>query len=85
VPPDVALKRLLRSRRQIKPTEAGADVFPGLSPEEGFLKYQSAILEVYDKVSQEENNFVVIDGTKDPREVQNEIRRKVVEVWEGGR
>ncbi len=85
VPPEVALKRLLRSRRQIKPTEAGADVFPGLSPEEGFLKYQSAILEVYDKVSQEENNFVVIDGTKDPREVQNEIRRKVVEVWEGGR
>ncbi|MCI2415175.1 MAG: dTMP kinase [Candidatus Aramenus sp.] len=85
VPPEVALERLLRSRRQVKPAEAGADVFPGLTPEEGFLKYQSAILEVYDKVSQEENNFVVVDGTKDPREVQNEIRRKVVEVWEGGR
>ncbi len=84
VPPEVALERLLRSRRQVKPTEAGADVFPDLPPEEGFIKYQSAILEAYDKVAKEEG-FVVIDGTKDPREVQGEIRKRVMELWEGGR
>ncbi|WP_147127874.1 dTMP kinase [Sulfolobus acidocaldarius] len=79
VPSEVALKRLKSSRRQIKPTEAGADVFPNLTPEEGFIKYQSSIIEVYDRIA-EENNFVV-DGTKDPRQVQSEIRGKVMELW----
>ncbi|AAY81315.1 dTMP kinase [Sulfolobus acidocaldarius] len=80
VPSEVALKRLKSSRRQIKPTEAGADVFPNLTPEEGFIKYQSSIIEVYDRIA-EENNFVVVDGTKDPRQVQSEIRGKVMELW----
>ncbi|AOL17279.1 dTMP kinase [Sulfolobus sp. A20] len=81
VPPEIALKRLKNARRQIKPAEAGADVFPNLTPEEGFLKYQSAITEVYDRIA-EENGFTIIEGVRNPREVQKEIRRKVMEIWE---
>ncbi|AWR98502.1 dTMP kinase [Metallosphaera hakonensis] len=79
VTPEVALSRLKESKRGIKPQEAGADVFPDLEPEEGFLKYQGMVLEVYDKVAQEEG-FVVIDGNKSPREIQIEIRERVGEV-----
>lgn len=80
VTPEVALDRIKKSRRQIKPTEAGSDVFPGLKPEDGFLKYQSAVLEVYDKIA-DENNFFLIDGTLSPREIQKIIREKVIEIW----
>ncbi|AWR93644.1 dTMP kinase [Acidianus brierleyi] len=80
VTPEVALDRIKKSRRQIKPTEAGSDVFPGLKPEDGFLKYQSAVLEVYDKIA-DENNFFIIDGTLSPREIQKIIREKVMEIW----
>ncbi len=80
VTPEVALDRIKKSRRQIKPTEAGSDVFPSLKPEDGFLKYQSAVLEVYDKIA-DENNFFIIDGTLSPREIQKIIRKKVMEIW----
>ncbi|AWR96976.1 dTMP kinase [Acidianus sulfidivorans JP7] len=74
VTPEVALERIKKSKRGIKPQEAGADIFPDLSPEEGFLKYQGLILEMYDKISKE-NNFFEIDGNKSPREIQIEIRK----------
>jgi dTMP kinase len=80
VTPEIALGRIKKSRRQIKPTEAGSDVFPGLTPEDGFIKYQSAVLEVYDKIA-EENKFFIIDGTLSPREIQQIIRKKVMEIW----
>lgn len=80
VPPEVALERIKKSKRKIKPQEAGSDIFPGLSLEEGFLKYQSMIIEVYDKISREEKNFIVIDGVKSPKEIQMEIRKMVGEL-----
>ena len=79
-----ALRRLRENRRKIKPNEAGADVFPDLKPEEGFIKYQGAVLSVYDKLSKSEN-FYVIDGEKDPKSIQMEIREKVGEIlWKEG-
>ncbi|ABP95149.1 thymidylate kinase / thymidylate synthase [Metallosphaera sedula] len=79
VTPEVALSRLKESKRGIKPQEAGADVFPDLEPEEGFLKYQGMILEIYDKLAEEEG-FVVLDGNRSPREIQMDIRRRVGEL-----
>lgn len=79
VPASEALRRLKENRRKIKPNEAGADIFPDLKPEEGFLKYQGAVLEVYDRLAPEEG-FHVIDGTRDPKSIQMEIRQKVGEV-----
>ncbi|BFI77018.1 dTMP kinase [Sulfurisphaera ohwakuensis] len=79
VSPDIALQRIKKSKRKIKPQEAGADIFPGLSPEEGFLKYQGLITEVYDKLVKDEN-FIVIDGTKTPKEIQIQIRKFVGEL-----
>ncbi|BCU69090.1 dTMP kinase [Stygiolobus caldivivus] len=74
-----ALRRLRENRRKIKPNEAGVDVFPDLKPEDGFIKYQGAVLSVYDKLSKSEN-FYVIDGEKDPKSIQMEIREKVGEI-----
>jgi len=82
VTPQVALARLKAGRKTVKPAEAGADVFPGLDPEDGFLKYQGLLLEVYDRLATEEG-FVVLDGERTPREVQIEIRRRVGELLGG--
>ncbi|QIW24421.1 dTMP kinase [Sulfolobus sp. S-194] len=79
VPPEIALERIKKSKRKIKPQEAGADIFPALSPEDGFLKYQGLITEVYDKLVKDEN-FIVIDGTKTPKEIQIQIRKFVGEL-----
>jgi len=79
VPAEEALRRLKENRRKIKPNEAGADVFPDLKPEEGFLKYQGAVLSVYDKLAPIES-FYVIDGQRDPKSIQMEIREKVSEI-----
>jgi dTMP kinase len=76
---EVALERIKKARRNIKPQEAGYDVFPNLPPEEGFLKYQTMILNAYDKIAKEEN-FVIIDGNKTPREIQMEIRKVLGEI-----
>lgn len=78
VSPEVALERIKKAKRKIKPQEAGADIFPNLPPEEGFLRYQGLIANVYDKISKE-NDFIEIDGTKTPREIQAEIRKIVGE------
>jgi len=78
VQPEIALERIRKAKRKIKPQEAGSDIFPGLSPEDGFLKYQTLIVEMYDKIAKDEN-FVVIDGNKTPKEIQMEIRKVVGE------
>ncbi|BFH74574.1 dTMP kinase [Sulfurisphaera javensis] len=80
VPPEVALERIKKSKRKIKPQEAGSDIFPNLSLEEGFLRYQGLITEVYDKIAKDEPNFIIIDGVKSPKEVQMEIRKIVGEL-----
>ncbi|QKQ99023.1 dTMP kinase [Metallosphaera tengchongensis] len=80
VTPEIALERIKENKRGIKPQEAGADVFPGLDPEEGFLTYQGKVLELYDKIAMEEG-FVMIDGNRSPREIQVEIRKRVSELW----
>ncbi|MCY0850073.1 dTMP kinase [Sulfuracidifex metallicus] len=79
VPVEVALSRIKESRRFIKPSEAGDGMFQNVTPEEGFLKYQSMVIDVYEKLAKEED-FVVLDGTKSPREVQTKIREKVGEL-----
>jgi dTMP kinase len=76
VKPEVAYSRIKSQRQQINPQESGHDIFPELDQKNGFLKYQSMILETYDEIA-EENNFVIIDGTRTPREVQMEIRSSI--------
>ncbi len=51
-------------------------MFPHLTPEESFVKYQSMVTEAYDRISKEED-FITIDGTMSPREVQTKIRERI--------
>jgi dTMP kinase len=76
VPVDVSLGRILSGRAKIKYYEAGMDLNISQDPVESFSKFQSKILEEYDRVV-DEHKLTVIDATADIDE-QQEIVREVV-------
>ena len=76
VPVDVSLGRILSGRAKIKYYEAGMDLNMSSDPVESFSKFQSRILEEYDRVV-EEYKLTVIDATAEIDE-QQEIVRDVV-------
>ncbi|PIQ84785.1 MAG: dTMP kinase [Candidatus Omnitrophica bacterium CG11_big_fil_rev_8_21_14_0_20_63_9] len=75
VPVDVSLGRILSGRAKIKYYEAGMDLNMSADPVESFSKFQSRILEEYDRVV-EEYQLTVIDATAEIDE-QQEIVREV--------
>ncbi|AAK41441.1 dTMP kinase [Saccharolobus solfataricus] len=75
VTPEIALERIRKAKRKIKPQEAGIDILGEIPLEEGFLKYQSRIVEIYDKIAKEESNFITIDGNRPLKDVQIDIRK----------
>ncbi|AGJ61823.1 dTMP kinase [Saccharolobus islandicus] len=75
VTPEVALERIKKAKRKIKPQEAGIDILGELPLEEGFLKYQGMVVEIYDKIAKEESNFITIDGNRPLKDVQMDIRK----------
>jgi dTMP kinase len=76
VPVDVSLGRILSGRAKIKYYEAGMDLNMSQDPVESFSRFQSKILEEYDRVV-EEHKLTVIDATGEIDE-QQEIVRDVV-------
>ena len=76
VPVDVSLGRILSGRAKVKYYEAGMDLNLSQDPVESFSRFQSKILEEYDRVV-EEHKLTVIDATAEIGE-QQEIVREVV-------
>jgi dTMP kinase len=76
VPVDVSLGRILSGRAKVKYYEAGMDLNLSQDPVESFSRFQSRILEEYDRVV-EEHTLTVIDATAEIDE-QQEIVREVV-------
>jgi dTMP kinase len=76
VPVDVSLGRILSGRAKVKYYEAGMDLNLSQDPIESFSRFQSKILEEYDRVV-EEHKLTVIDATGEIDE-QQEIVRDVV-------
>lgn len=73
---ETALERLMSARAKVKYYEAGMDM--GLSPDlrESFLKFQSRVIDEYDRMV-DEFGLVVIDATRPIWEQQREVRRLV--------
>ncbi len=73
VPPQLALKRLQASRAKLKYYEAGMDM--GLTPDinESFLRFQSRVIEEYDRMV-EEFGLTVIDATLPIPDQQRQVR-----------
>jgi len=76
VPVDVSIGRILSGRAKIKYYEAGMDLNMSQDPVESFTKFQSKILEEYDRVV-EEFKLTVVDAAAEIDE-QQEIVRDVV-------
>jgi dTMP kinase len=79
IKPEDAILRLKNGRTNLKPQETGSDIFPDLSPDEGFIKYQTIISEFYDKLSRDKK-FCIINGNDSIENVQKLIREKVGEL-----
>ena len=73
VPLNVALKRILTGRPQLKFYEAGMDMGWSKDPFESFQMFQGRVYEEYQHMV-EEFNFVRIDATRSPGLQQREVR-----------
>lgn len=80
VPVDVSLGRILSGRAKVKYYEAGMDLNMSQDPVESFSKFQSKILEEYDRVV-EEHKLTVVDATADIDEQQEIVRDMVTRVF----
>ena len=76
VPVDVSIGRILSGRAKIKYYEAGMDLNMSQDPVESFTKFQTRVLDEYDRVV-EEHGLRVIDATAEIDE-QQELVRDVV-------
>lgn len=74
VPLKTALDRILSSRPELKYHEAGMDLHLSNDPYESFRIFQERINNEYLKMI-EEFNFVVVDGSKNIEELQEEVRK----------
>ena len=79
IKPEEAILRLKKGRTNLKAQEIGSDIFPDLSPDEGFIEYQTVISNYYDKLSRDKN-FCVVNGNDSIENVQKLIREKVGEL-----
>jgi dTMP kinase len=62
--------------------ESGMDLRLGADLYESFKKYQSLLIEEFDKMA-EEFRFNVIDARKSPEEIQEELRGYILPVLQG--
>ena len=76
VPVDVSLGRILSGRAKVKYYEAGMDLNLSTDPLESFSKFQSRILEEYDRIVTE-YGLTVVDATADIDEQQTLVRAAV--------
>ena len=82
VPIEVALERLLAGRAKLKYHEAGMDVGLSTNPVESFRLFQSRVLEVYDRLT-EEFSLRVVDAIGGIPAQQKLVRRLVQGILRG--
>jgi dTMP kinase len=82
VPIEVSLDRLLGGRAKLKYHEAGMDLGLATDPAQSFRIFQSRVLEIYDRLTQE-FDLRVVDATGDIPTQQKVVRRLVHEVLRG--
>ena len=84
VPIEVSLERLLAGRAKLKYHEAGMDVGLSPRPADSFRLFQSRVLEIYDRLT-EEFALRVVDATGSIPAQQKLVRRMVQGVLRGYR
>jgi dTMP kinase len=62
--------------------ESGMDVYSTEDMYEGFRKYQTSLLEQFDRLA-DEYNFKVVDATPEPKKVFEKLRAGITKVLEG--
>lgn len=82
VPIDVSLDRLLSGRAKLKYHEAGMDVGLATNPVDSFRLFQSRVLDIYDRLT-DEYDLRVVDATGDIPSQQKLVRRLVKEMLRG--
>ena len=82
VPIEISLERLLTGRAKLKYHEAGMDVGLAVDPVESFRRFQSHVLDIYDRLAQE-YGLRVIDAATDIQTQQKAVRRMVREILRG--
>jgi dTMP kinase len=62
--------------------ESGMDVYSTEDMYEGFRKYQTSLLEQFDRLA-DEYNFKVVDATPEPRKIFEKLRAGITKILEG--
>ncbi|HEV3218551.1 MAG TPA: dTMP kinase [Candidatus Acidoferrales bacterium] len=62
--------------------ESGMDVYSTEDMYEGFRKYQTSLLEQFDRLA-DEYNFKVVDATPEPKKIFEKLRAGITKVLEG--
>jgi dTMP kinase len=62
--------------------ESGMDVYSTEDMYEGFRKYQTSLLEQFDRLA-DEYNFKVVDATPEPKKIFDKLRAGITKVLEG--
>lgn len=76
VPANVAVERIVSARTTPSYYEAGMDLGLSMDPVESFRIFQRMVSEQYDSMAEQEELYV-IDGTRDVKDQQDELRREV--------
>ena len=79
VPPAVAMDRILEGRPKMKYYEAGMDLNLSNDEYESYRIFQTRIVDQYESMVQKDK-FVIIDGTLDIEEQQNQMRHQVMKL-----
>ncbi|HEV2137800.1 MAG TPA: dTMP kinase [Nitrososphaerales archaeon] len=79
IPPNVAMDRILEGRPKLKYYEAGMDLNLSNDEYESYRIFQTRIVDQYESMVQKDK-FVIIDGTLDIEEQQNQMRRYVTKL-----
>jgi dTMP kinase len=79
VPIEVSLERLLAGRAKLKYHEAGMDVGLATDPVDSFRLFQSRVLQIYDRLT-EEFDMRMVDATAEIPDQQKIVREMVEEV-----
>ena len=79
VPVEISFERIVKNRPKLKYYEAGMDLNLSNDPYESYRIFQGRIIDEYESMIEKEG-LIVIDGTNDIEEQQDQMRRKVMEL-----
>src|SRR5215510_7701238 len=79
VPVEISFERIVKNRPKLKYYEAGMDLNLSNDPYESYRIFQGRIIDEYEAMVEKEG-LIVIDGTNDIEEQQEQMRRKVMQL-----